>query len=397
VRRKRIAGLAVLAALALVAAACGREQEAPRKPTLKIAFMGALTGDYAQLVIHAKQGAQLAIEQANAKGDLPVRLELLPEDTQGSKDNALPIANQLKDDTSVVAVIGPAFSGESFAVNPILGQAGIPQVTPSATNPGLNAIAGVSGKTWFRAVGNDNSQAEPTPDIIFKYLKGTKVYVAHDKSAYGQGLATIVRDGVQQKYPGKLAGFEGVDPGKKDYSPLVSKIIQSGADVLYWGAYSPEGSLILKQLRERGSRVQYVGADGSKDDTFLKIGADAEGAVLTCPCSDPTASSDPDARKFVTDYKARWNADPGVYGGEGYDSALLIIDAIRKAGAFTSIADYRAKVARNLKETRGLKGVTKTYEFQDNGELVASAVQIYVYKVVGGKFVLQGKASELVT
>ena len=391
--------VAVIAMLSLMAgvACSSKSNNATTKKTLKIAFLGALTGDNAQLEIHASQGAALAVEQANARGDLPVTLAYLPEDTQGSKDQATPIANQLKDDASLVAVVGPGFSGESFAVNPIFGQAGIPEVDHSATNPGLNAIAGVSGKTWFRSVGNDNAQGGPTPDIIFKYLKKTKVFIGHDKSAYGEGLATIVKNGVNAKYPGKVAGFEGVDPGKKDYSSLVSKIITSGADIFYWGGYSPESSLIMKQLREKGSKIQFMGADGSKDTTFLAAKAAVEGSYLTCPCVDPNISTDPAAVKFVADYKAKYNVKPGIYGGEGFDAVNLIAAAIKAAGAPGSdIKAYRAKVAANLASTSGFKGITKTYAFQPNGELVQSSVVIFLYKVVNDDYSTVGDVANLI-
>jgi len=391
--------VAVIAMLSLMAgvACSSKSNNATTKKTLKIAFLGALTGDNAQLEIHASQGAALAVEQANARGDLPVTLAYLPEDTQGSKDQATPIANQLKDDASLVAVVGPGFSGESFAVNPIFGQAGIPEVDHSATNPGLNAIAGVSGKTWFRSVGNDNAQGGPAPDIIFKYLKKTKVFIGHDKSAYGEGLATIVKNGVNAKYPGKVAGFEGVDPGKKDYSSLVSKIITSGADIFYWGGYSPESSLIMKQLREKGSKIQFMGADGSKDTTFLAAKAAVEGSYLTCPCVDPNISTDPAAVKFVADYKAKYNVKPGIYGGEGFDAVNLIAAAIKAAGAPGSdIKAYRAKVAANLASTSGFKGITKTYAFQPNGELVQSSVVIFLYKVVNDDYSTVGDVANLI-
>jgi branched-chain amino acid transport system substrate-binding protein len=390
--------IAVVAVLALAAVACSsKSPSAGTKKTVKIAFLGALTGDYAQLEIHASQGAALAIEQANARGDLPVTVQYLAEDTQGSKDKATPIANQLKDDTSLVAVIGPGFSGESFAVNPIFGQAGIPEVDHSATNPGLNAIANVSGKTWWRTVGNDFDQGGPAPDIMFKYLKAKKVFIAHDKTAYGEGLATIVRNGVNSKYPGKVAGFEGVDPGKKDYSSLVSKIIISGADFFYWGGYSPESSLIMKQLREKGSKVQFVGADGSKDTTFLSAKAAVEGSYLTCPCTDPNISTDPADVTFVADYKAKYNVKPGIYGGEGFDAANIIMAAIKKAGAPGSdIAAYRATLATNIGATSGFKGLTKTYAFQPNGELVPSAAVIFLYKVENDDYKTIGNVADLI-
>ncbi len=385
--------LAVVAAL--LAAGCQRAPTQAAKPEYKVAFIGALTGDYAMLVVGARDGAKLAIDEANAKGDLPVKLVLQEEDSQGDKDKAVPIAQKLAGDDKVVAVIGPAFSGESFAANPILQAAGIPQVTPSATNPGL---AQQGWKAWFRGVGNDNSQGGPTPDVILTYLKGKKVFLAHDKGAYGEGLATIVRDGLKTAAPDSVMGFEGVDPGKSDYSPLATKIAQSAADVFYWGAYDKEGALILKQARERGWKGTYVGADGSKSNTFIETAGDAaEGAIVTCPCADPTASKDPVAQKFVTDAKAK-GYDPGrIYSGEGYDAALVIIEAIRKAGApGADIKEYRRKVAENIRAAKGLKGVTKTYEFQANGELAPSSVAIYLYKVENKKWVLLGRVDELV-
>jgi branched-chain amino acid transport system substrate-binding protein len=392
--------IAVVALLALTLAACGTDGGGTGgdKQTYKIAFIGALTGPNAQLVIHAANGAELAIKQANEKGDLPVNLQISRQDSLGSKDKAVPIVNQLKDDATVIAVVGPAFSGESFAANPILGAAGIPQITCCATNPGLAAIANVSGKTWFRAVGNDDLQGGRTPALISKHLKAKSVFIGHDKSAYGQGLATIVRNGVTASGSGvTLAGFEGVDPGKKDYGPLVSKVVAANPDVFYWGGYSPEGALIAKQLRERGSKTQFLGADGSKDSTFLAGAAAVEGALVTCPCTDPTSADDAESKKFVADYKAQFNTDPGVYGGEGFDSANMFIAAVKAAGTPDSdIKAYRAKITAGIKATSGFKGIANTYAFEANGDLAAASVEFYLYKVQNNKFVLVGNVEELV-
>ena len=394
--RKRYVVVALLAALSVVGAACQRSTSSggSSKPGYKIGFMGALTGANAQLVVGSQRGANLAISQANAKGDLPVTLSLDPQDTVGDKDNAVRLAPKLAGDDKVIAVIGPAFSGESFSAGPILQQAGIVQITPSATNPGL---AQQGWKAWFRAVGNDNSQGGPAPDVTEKILKGKKVFVANDNSAYGAGLAGIVRDGLNTRYPGSLAGFEAVDPGKDDYSDLAGKIVSSKADVFFWGGYSPEAAKIISQARGKGFTGTYLGADGSKDTTFLQnAGASGEGAYFLCPCADVTTVSDPAATKFVADYKAGTGQNPIIYSGEGYDSANLIIEAIRKAGKPGSdIASYRRQIATNVHATNGFTGTTKTYAFQPNGELVDSAVVIYLYKVQAGKFVLVGKVNDL--
>jgi branched-chain amino acid transport system substrate-binding protein len=146
-----------------------------------------------------------------------------------------------------------------------------------------------------------------------------------------------------------------------------------------------------------GFTGSYLGGDGSKDATFLQnAGANGEGAYFLCPCADVTTVGDPTATKFVADYKAATNEDPVIYSAEGYDSANLIIEAIRKAGKPDSdIAAYRTQIAANLHATSGFAGTTKTYTFQPNGELIDSAVVIYLYKVRGGKFVLVGKVDDL--
>src|SRR5947208_10832135 len=395
-RNWRFVVVAMLATLSIVAAACGKSTStgSSSKPAYKIGFMGAITGANAQLVVGSEKGANLAIKQANDKGDLPVTLSLDPQDTQGDKDKAVPLASKLAGDANVLAVIGPAFSGESLSANPTLQQAGIPQITPSATNP---ALAQSGFKAWFRAVGNDFSQGGPAPDVASKIIKGAKVYVAHDNTAYGAGLAGIVRDGLNARYPGALVGFNSVDPGKDDYSDLASKIVTSKADVFFWGGYSPEAAKIITQAKAKGFKGTFLGADGSKDSTFLSnAGANGEGAYFLCPCADVATITDPIDTKFVSDYKAFTHEDPIIYSGEGYDSTNLIIEAIRKAGKPGSdITAYRKTLATSIASTSGFAGTTKTYAFQANGELVDSAVVIYLYKDLGGKFVLQGRVKDL--
>jgi branched-chain amino acid transport system substrate-binding protein len=394
-RNWRFVVVAMLATLSIVAAACGRSTSTgSSKPAYKIGFMGALTGANAQLVVGSEKAANLAIKQANDKGDLPVTLSLDPQDTQGSPQAAVPLASKLAGDANVLAVVGPAFSGESLSANPTLQQASIPQITPSATNP---ALAQSGWKAWFRAVGNDLSQGGPAPDVASKIIKGAKVYVANDNTAYGAGLAGIVRDGLNARYPGALVGFNSVDPGKDDYSDLANKIVTSKADVFFWGGYSPEAAKIITQARAKGFTGTFLGADGSKDSTFLaNAGANGEGAYFLCPCADVTTITDPVDTKFVSDYKAFTHEDPIIYSGEGYDAANLFIGAIRKAGKPGSdITTYRKTLATNIASTTAFAGTTKTYAFQPNGELVDSAVVIYLYKVVGGKFVLQGRVKDL--
>jgi branched-chain amino acid transport system substrate-binding protein len=400
VRKRLFAGLALSLALVLVAGACSSKKEPgsnASKPTLTLTYMGALTGDLAQLVIPGRNAAELAIEQQNAKGDLPVVLKLDPQNTGADKNKAATIAQGLKDKLDLLAVLGPAFSGESQTTGAVLDPAGILRVTGSATNPPL---ADNKWKYWFRGLGNDTSQGGAVDDVILKVLKKKSIYIGHDKTQYGEGLATIVRDNLKAA-GGTVVGFEAQDPGKKDYSPLTSKVTAAKSDVFYWGGYSPELILITKSLREKGYKGTIMGADGSKDDSYLKgAGAAAQGAYLTCPCADPNVSTESTTKAFVTAFKAKYTAEPGIYAAEYYDMVGLIADAIRKVGATGDISTaagmkvYRDKIRDAIAST-SYQGISKKFGFQPNGELVASAVETYLYQVEGGKYKTLGKVTDI--
>jgi branched-chain amino acid transport system substrate-binding protein len=388
---------ALLLILALIGTACAKKDGGGGttaeggKPTVKIAFMGALTGPNASLEIGPKNAAAMLIEQSNAKGDLPVKLEFQPEDTQGLPDPAKNIAQKLRGDDKVVGVIGPGFSGESKSAGDILEGMGVPRITPSATATSL----GQRGwKHWFRGVASDAVQGGQTPDVILKYLKGTKVYIGHDKTEYGQGIAEIIQSKLKESAPNSLVGFEGADPGKDDYSALVTKAVSKQADVFYWGGYEPEALKIVPQLKSKGFKGTFVGGDGSKGSTIVSV-KEAEGIVLTCPCIEPSSSQDESAKVFVQQYKAKYNEAPSVYAAEGHDTALVLIEAIRKAGAPGSdITAYREKVNANVKATANLKGISTTYAFQENGEL-AGTPAVLLYKVEGGAYKPLGLVSDL--
>jgi branched-chain amino acid transport system substrate-binding protein len=384
----------LLLGLVLVGAACAKSNTAgggSGKPEVAIAFMGALSGPNASLEIGPKNAAGLVIDQANAKGDFPVRLVYEPQDTQGVETQARTIAQKLRSDDRIAGLIGPGFSGESKSSGDILEDLGFARVTPSATATSLSQHGWAH---WYRGVASDATQGGRAPDVIVKYLKAKKVYIAHDKTEYGQGIATIVRDGLKAMNPGLVVGFEGVDPGKDDYSPLVTKVVAQGADVFYWGGYEPEAVHLVAQLKQKGFTGTFLGADGAKGSTLVKV-PEAEGVVLTCPCIEPNISPDAVAKTFVSDYKAKFKTPPSIYAAEGHDAALVLIDAIRKAGApGNDMKAYRAKVNANVKATSGLQGVAGTYAFQSSGELAGNPA-VLLYKIKGGTYEALGQVDDL--
>ena len=392
--------LALVAVAALAAGACSKKTEnnttsgSPGTTTqknVKIEFFGALSGDYKQLVIHGYQAAQLAFEQANAGkfGKLPVKITFEGQDTQGSGDQASPLADKVVADPEVVGIIGPAFSGESAATGDKFDQAGIPFITPSATD---DALATHGWTHWFRGVGNNSDEAKPAATYIQNILAPNCTFVASDGSAYGHGLAAIAQSFLSDAGL-KVQKEEQVQPGQKDYSALVSKIASSGCKVVFYGGYSPEGGLIRKQMVDAGlSKVTMIGGDGLKDDTFLSTSGNAgDGTLAVCPCVSPTdlASGNDQITTFISDYKAKFGEDPGIYALEGWDIANIYISAF-KAGKTT-----RDQITSYVQGLTGFLGRAKTYSWQPDGELFPSDRVMYLYQDKGGQWAFLGNAAEV--
>ena len=363
-------GAPVLAA-ALVLTGCGTKGGTTASGggtacDLKIGFFGALTGDAANLGINIKNGADLAVKQYNEK-HANCKVTLTTFDSQGDPAQAPALAQKAVSDKKVIGIVGPAFSGESKAADPIFAKAGLTTITPSATNPTLSQQG---WPTFFRMLGNDASQAPAAAKYIKDVLKAKKVFVADDSSEYGKGLADIVRKDLASM----VVGNDSVQQKQTDFSATVTKVTASNADAMFYGGYYAEAAIMVKQLRQQGWKGTFVAGDGVKDDGFIKAaGAAAEGTILTCPCLPPEK-----APAFQSAFKAAYGSDPATYSAEGYDSANVFLAAI--AAGKTTPAD----VLNFVKSYSG-QGVTKQIKFDSHGE--PSAITVWAYKVSGGKIV----------
>ena len=355
---------------------------APGDP-VKIGFIGALTGPDAQLGINEHEGEKLAIAQHNATAGA-TQVTLLDYDTTGSGTVSPQLAQKAITD-KVVAVVGPAFSGESKTADPIFEQAGIVNITASATNPKL---ADNGWKYWHRAVGNDNAQGPAAANYILKKLKAKCVAVIDDNEEYSLGIADIVRSTLASG-GAKVVVSDHIDKAAQDYSATVNKVKAAKPDAIFYGGYYSEGGRFLKQIRDAGITVKFVSDDGAEDPKIIDSAgaAAAEGALLTCPCGDITTSTNPNAASFVTAYTASAKAAPGTYSAEAYDATNLILQAI-DAGKVTSkdINDYLATV--------NYVGLTKTFKFDSKGEV--SSPTVYMWEVKGGKIVFDGAVDQLI-
>jgi len=345
---------------------------------------GPLSGANQALGLNIDWGVKLAIQEENAKGDLPFNLAIKESDDQGDQSHGATAAQLLIQDPKVVGVVGPAFSGPTAAAGALYSNANLVAVSV-ATRPSLTS----SGfKTFYRVVANDNVQGPAAADYMAKVLNAKNVYVVDDKSQYGQGLsqatiAELKKDGVKVETDSAVAGTQ-------DYSPLASKVAASGAQAMYYAGYYADAGVFAKALKAVSYNGKMLAGDGSKDPNFITTaGADAaQGWQFTCPCFDP--ATDPKYATFTADYKKLANAEPGTYSIEGYDAANTIISVLKSLNTATptrqAVADGMGKV--------DYQGLSKEIKFTPNGEVSGTA--IYAYEVKGNAISLIGDISHLI-
>ncbi|MET8907101.1 branched-chain amino acid ABC transporter substrate-binding protein [Micromonospora sp. NPDC004551] len=368
-----IGGVALAGALVVGASGCsssgdGGGSGSDSKCGLKIAFFGALTGDAANLGINIKNGAKLAVEQYNEK-HADCKVDLVEKDSQGDEKQAAGLAREVVKDNKIIGVIGPAFSGETEASGPIWEEAKLPIVSPSATRPSLSTKGWT---TFHRALANDDAQGPAAASYIKDVLKAQKAYVIDDQTAYGAGLADVVK----QNLGSVVAGSDKVERNvTKDFSQIITKIKASGATAVFYGGYYQEAGLLAKQMKGQGVQATLVAGDGVNDPGFITTAGkeNAEGSVLTCPCSPASAAKG----SFVTDYKTKWGQDAGTYSDIAFDVANIFIKGIEAGNT------NKAKMNEYLKSVN-YEGIANTYKFTDKGELDPSFLKVWAFTVKGG-------------
>lgn len=342
--------------------------------TTTLAYAGAQTGPNAQLGVNIFNGIQLAINQHNAANP-GCQVQFKKFDTEGDPNKATGPVTQLVSEADIVGVVGLPFSGESKATGNIFEQKGLVHITPSATNPGLT---GNGWTTFFRGLGNDAVQGPAAAKFLTGKLGAKKVYLVQDDSDYGIGLGTSTSAGLGSA----LAGTEKVTTGQKDFSAVISKIMNAKADAVFYAGYYAEGAPFDQQLSGKGFTGTFVAPDGVKDDQFIKQAGDASSnAYFTCPCIPGELIPD-----FASAYKdLSKGQEPGTYSIEGYDAATVLLSGI-DAGK-QSRADLLSWVKAYDKD-----GLSKHYKWDAKGELQAPTV--YGYKVENGKIVPIGPIGE---
>jgi branched-chain amino acid transport system substrate-binding protein len=348
--------------------------------TYTIAFEGPLSGDNQQLGINEVNGVQLAIDQANKDTSLGFKLKLLKADDGGVPEKAPAAAAQVLQDSSVMGVVGPSFSGASQAVGKKYGDAGLTIVNPSASN---GELQDQGFKTWHRVMPNDYAEGPAAADWLAK--KAKKVIVVSDKSAYGDGVAGAVSKELKSK--GVQVVEQAADQtSTKDYGPIAQTVKQSGAQALFYAGYDAQGAQFAKALKAVGYNGIRMSGNGVKSQVFLDGSkADGEGWYMSCGCQDATVA--PEAKDFSSAYTAMFNTPPSTYSPEAFDAANIVIQAIKSAKESGSVT--RASVNDAVNKT-DYKGITAQIKFAANGDLPPGEGTVNLFQVKGGKIVSLG-------
>ncbi|MEO9138066.1 MAG: branched-chain amino acid ABC transporter substrate-binding protein [Jatrophihabitans sp.] len=347
------------------------------KQAYKIGFQGALSGDNQQLGINEINAVNLAVKQANAKGDLPFTLSVLKSDDGGDAAKAPAAAQTLIQDPAVVGVVGPIFSGPTSATGKAYAAADMGLISPSATNADLTK----SGFTTFhRIVPTDGVEGKATADYLAKKFK--KVFVVDDTTVYGKGVGDVVR--AELKAKGVQVTSQGVAQNTQDYGAISQTVKASGAQAMYYGGYDAQAALFAKSLKSVGYSGLTIGGNGVKSSVFTSgAGPAGNGWYFACGCQDATTA--PAAKQFTADYTAAYNTPPSTYSPEAYDATNAMIEAMKAAKTAGGVT---RKSVEDAITNLDYKGITTTVKFQPNGEVAQATVNLY--KQINGKIVQLG-------
>jgi branched-chain amino acid transport system substrate-binding protein len=359
--------------LALGLTACNKKSAGTEDNEILIGHYGSLTGATATFGQSAQKGIEMAVEAINVSGGvLGKKLKVIVEDDQGNPIEAQTAVTKLINKDRVVAVLGEIASSNSLAAAPVAQQNRIPMISPGSTNPKVTAV----GDYIFRVCFIDPFQGLVMAKFAANTLKLKNVAVLRDiKSDYSVGLANFFVENF-----GKLGGTIVTDisysQGDKDFTAQLTAIKAKNPDGIFVPGYYTEVGLIARQARKLGIKVTLMGGDGWDSADLWKIGGDA---LNGCYYSNHYSVDDPNPilQKFVADFKAKYKgtADtlPDAMAALGYDAALILADAMKRANSFKpdSIRDA-------LSQTKGFMGVTGNTTLDSNRNAVKPAVVLEV-------------------
>ena len=390
-----LAGVIALGTASVAGATTRAHSVAHSAKTYTIAYEGPLSGGNAQLGLNMEYAVELAVNQANKGttfGKLNFKLKFTATDDQGSATDSPAAAQSLINNSGVVAVVGPAFSGATKAAEPEFSAANLATVSPSATAP---ILATQGWNNFFRVVADDNAQGPADAQYAVKVAGAKSVYSIDDASAYAVGLVNAFDTAAQSKYGARVTHDEV--PGTtqcsagtgnvQEYGAEATKVVSSQAKLVFYAGYYCDFALLASALRSAGYNGKLMSDDGSLDPHYVSSAgaAVANGTFISCACAALVKNKTTTA--FINGFKKIAKFPVGTYSAEAYDATNSIISVMSKLPKIS-----RSAIVKGLHKVNYV-GLTKTVKFAANGDIKGSSV--YMYEVKRGNIVQLGLVGKL--
>ena len=356
-------------ALAFAGAASAQEQ------VVKIGHVGATSGSAAHLGKDNENGARMAIDELNAKGvtigGKKIKFELLAEDDAGDPRQGASAAQKLVD-AKVNGVIGHLNSGTTIPASKIYSDAGVPQISPSATNPKYTQQG---FKTTFRVVANDGQLGGTLGRYAADQLKAKKVAVIDDRTAYGQGVAQEFMKAVKSKGVDVVAQQYTNDKAT-DFNAILTAIKAKNPDVVFYGGMDAVAGPMLRQMKALGINAKMMGGDGVCTENLAKLAGDAlgDGKVICAEAGGVEESEKKGMDEFRAAFKKKFGIDVALYAPYTYDAVMLMVEAMKRAGS-ADPAKYLPEMAKT-----NYNGITGKIAFDSKGDIKNGALTLYTFK-----------------
>ncbi len=357
-----LASALTTACLALLGSGMG----AQAATVIKIATQSPLSGAMSVIGSDIKNGTQLAIEQLSGPlTQMGFRVQLAPYDDQGNPDTGVANAKAIVSDPSILGIIGHYNSGVQIPSSEEYHAANLANISPANTNPKVTDRGYLEVS---RVCGRDDVQGA----VGAQYAKGKgikNVFVMHDKTAYGQGIAEYFQK--EAKSLGvKVAGFTGTEE-KANFDAILSPILAAKPDCIYFGGMFDQAAVLFKQARQKGFMGMCLSDDGFDSPDASKIGGDVllQGAGTFYSTVSGPASIYPGTKKFIADFKAKFGNEPEPFAAQSYDATAMLLKAIETAAkANGGKVPDRLEVCKAVRAIKSFKGITGTISFDRKGD-----------------------------
>ncbi len=358
--------LACLLGVALSVFAIGAQAQ---DTVVKVGVAGPMTGGNAAYGKDIEAGVKMAVAEANAKhptiGGAAVTFQVMTGDDQADPRTGVQVAQQLVDG-GVAFVVGHFNSGTTLPASQVYAKAGIPMLTPAATNPAITQ-AGLA--TVYRVIANDAQNAGAAGTYAVTVTKARRIAVLDDRTAFGQGEAEQFEKAVKAA-GGTVIDHQFTNDKAVDFSSQLTHIKSLNADLLYCGVLDAQAAMIVKRMKQLGMKTQFVGGGGVMDADFIKLAGPAADGAMAWEYGHPLEST-ASGKRFAGDFKKAYGHDMLAYASFAYDAAGLVIAAMEKANS-TDPKVFNAAI-----KSSEFDGSTGTIAFDANGDLKNAASTLY--------------------